>query len=87
MFKLFAELIAFHLDAQESLRASDAERREERRTAELREPYAMRQRRGAQVSSSSASTSASSSAWLKPAGVSPVPAARQWAMSSRRLAA
>jgi len=30
MFKL-AELIAFHLDAQESLRASDAERREERR--------------------------------------------------------
>jgi len=26
MFKLFAELIAFHLDARESLRASDAER-------------------------------------------------------------
>jgi hypothetical protein len=42
MFKLFAELIAFHPDAQESLRASDAERGEERRTAELREPCAMR---------------------------------------------
>jgi hypothetical protein len=42
-FKLFAELIAFPLDTQESL-------------------------------------------GLKPAVVSPVPAARQWAMSSRRLA-
>jgi len=27
MFKLFAELIAFHLDARESLRASDARMR------------------------------------------------------------
>jgi hypothetical protein len=62
MSELFAELIAFLLDARESLRASDAERREERRTAELREPYAMRQRRGAQASSSSASRFARSSA-------------------------
>jgi len=73
MLKLFAKLIAFHLGARESLRASDAELREERRTVELREPYAMRQRRGAQASSSSASrfarSSASRSAWVKSPGV------------------
>jgi signal transduction histidine kinase len=39
MFKLFAELIAFHLDAHERLAASDARLHDERRTAELREQF------------------------------------------------
>ena len=39
MFNLFAELIAFHLDAQERLAASAASLSDERRTAELREQF------------------------------------------------
>jgi signal transduction histidine kinase len=39
MFKLFAELIAFHLDAHAKLAASDARLHDERRTAELREQF------------------------------------------------
>ncbi len=39
MFKLFAELIAFHLDAHERLAASEATLDEARRTAELREQF------------------------------------------------
>jgi signal transduction histidine kinase len=39
MFKLFAELIAFHLDAHRKLAASDADLLSERRTAELREQF------------------------------------------------
>jgi signal transduction histidine kinase len=39
MFKLFAELIAFHLDAQDRLNASEASLSDERRTAELREQF------------------------------------------------
>jgi GAF domain-containing protein len=39
MFRLFAELIAFHLDAHERLAASRARLLDERRTAELREQF------------------------------------------------
>lgn len=39
MFKLFADLIAFHLDAQERLRLSDAALLDERQTAQLREQF------------------------------------------------
>lgn len=39
MFKLFAELIAFHLDAQERLRASESALLNERETAQLREQF------------------------------------------------
>jgi signal transduction histidine kinase len=39
MFKLFAELIAFHLDAIDRLSASAASLSDERRTAELREQF------------------------------------------------
>jgi len=39
MFNLFAELIAFHLDAQERLAASAASLSDERRTSELREQF------------------------------------------------
>ena len=39
MFKLFAELIAFHLDAHERLARSEAILLDERRTAELREQF------------------------------------------------
>jgi len=39
MFKLFAELIAFHLDAHERLASSAASLTDERRTAELREQF------------------------------------------------
>jgi len=39
MFKLFAELIAFHLDAHERLAASEATLDEARRTGELREQF------------------------------------------------
>jgi signal transduction histidine kinase len=39
MFKLFAELIAFHLDAHEHLAATQASLEDERRTAELREQF------------------------------------------------
>ena len=39
MFTLFAELIAFHLDAYERLAASAADLLDERRTAELREQF------------------------------------------------
>ena len=39
MFKLFAELIAFHLDAQERLRVSETALLDERQTAQLREQF------------------------------------------------
>jgi signal transduction histidine kinase len=39
MFKLFAELIAFHLESQERLAASEAALTDERKTAELREQF------------------------------------------------
>jgi signal transduction histidine kinase len=39
MFKLFAELIAFHIDASERLTKSEATLHEERETAELREQF------------------------------------------------
>jgi signal transduction histidine kinase len=39
MFRLFADLIAFHLDAQERLRVSEAALLDERQTAELREQF------------------------------------------------
>src|SRR5688572_16335377 len=39
MFKLFAELIAFHLDAQERLRLSETALLDERETAQLREQF------------------------------------------------
>ncbi len=39
MFKLFAELIAFHLDAQERLRLSETALIDERLTAQLREQF------------------------------------------------
>jgi signal transduction histidine kinase len=39
MFKLFADLIAFHLDAQERLAVSERELLDERRSAELREQF------------------------------------------------
>jgi signal transduction histidine kinase len=39
MFKLFAELIALHLDSQERLAASEAALTDERKTAELREQF------------------------------------------------
>ena len=39
MFRLFAELIAFHLDASRKLAASEASLMNERRTAELREQF------------------------------------------------
>ena len=39
MFRLFAELIAFHLDAQDRLALSELRLSEERRTAELREQF------------------------------------------------
>lgn len=39
MFELFAELIAFHLDAQERLRASESALLDVRRTARLREEF------------------------------------------------
>ena len=39
MFKLFAELIAFHLDAHERIAVSAASLTDERRTAELREQF------------------------------------------------
>ena len=39
MFKLFAELIAFHLEAADRLAASEAALLNERETAELREQF------------------------------------------------
>jgi signal transduction histidine kinase len=39
MFKLFAELIAFHLDANEQVATSEARLLDERRTSELREQF------------------------------------------------
>jgi signal transduction histidine kinase len=39
MFKLFAELIAFHLDANERLASSEANLLDERKTSELREQF------------------------------------------------
>lgn len=39
MFKLFADLIGFHLDSQERLSVSEAALQEERETAELREQF------------------------------------------------
>jgi signal transduction histidine kinase len=39
MFKLFAELIAFHLDAQERLKISETALMDERQTAQLREQF------------------------------------------------
>jgi signal transduction histidine kinase len=39
MFKLFADLIAFHLDAQERLRLSETALLDERETAQLREQF------------------------------------------------
>jgi signal transduction histidine kinase len=39
MFKLFADLIAFHLDTQDRLRVSEAALLDERQTAELREQF------------------------------------------------
>jgi signal transduction histidine kinase len=39
MFELFADLIAFHLDAQERLRVSETELLDERQTAQLREQF------------------------------------------------
>ena len=39
MFKLFAELIAFHLDAQERLKVSESALLDERETAQLREQF------------------------------------------------
>ena len=39
MFKLFAELIAFHIDATDRLSTSEADLLDERRTAELREQF------------------------------------------------
>ncbi|HEV7891844.1 MAG TPA: GAF domain-containing sensor histidine kinase [Pyrinomonadaceae bacterium] len=39
MFRLFAELIAFHLDAQERLRVSESALLDERETAQLREQF------------------------------------------------
>ena len=39
MFTLFAELIAFHIDAHERLASSDAALSDEKRTAELREQF------------------------------------------------
>lgn len=39
MFKLFAELIAFHLDAQERLKLSEIALLDERQTAQLREQF------------------------------------------------
>ncbi|HEX7316459.1 MAG TPA: GAF domain-containing sensor histidine kinase [Pyrinomonadaceae bacterium] len=39
MFKLFAELISFHLDAQERLRLSESALLDERETAQLREQF------------------------------------------------
>ena len=39
MFKLFAELIAFHFDASERLASSEANLSNERKTAELREQF------------------------------------------------
>lgn len=39
MFKLFADLITFHLDAQDRLRVSEAALLDERQTAELREQF------------------------------------------------
>ena len=39
MFKLFAELLAFHIDAHRRLAASEASLLDERRTAELREQF------------------------------------------------
>ena len=39
MFKLFADLIAFHLDAQERLRLSESALLDERETAQLREQF------------------------------------------------
>jgi signal transduction histidine kinase len=39
MFNLFAELIAFHLDAQEKIAASEWSLNEERQTAELRDQF------------------------------------------------
>lgn len=39
MFKLFAELIAFHLDSQERLRLSETALLDERETAQLREQF------------------------------------------------
>jgi signal transduction histidine kinase len=39
MFKLFAELIAFHIDASQRLAASEARLADERKTADLREQF------------------------------------------------
>lgn len=39
MFRLFAELIAFHLEAQDRLRSAEAALSDERRSAELREQF------------------------------------------------
>ena len=39
MFKLFADLIAFHLDAQDRLTTSEAALLDERQSAELREQF------------------------------------------------
>jgi len=39
MFRLFADLIAFHLDARDRLQASEAALHDERQTAELREQF------------------------------------------------
>ncbi len=39
LLKLFADLIAFHIDAQERLSSSTASLLDERRTAELREQF------------------------------------------------
>jgi signal transduction histidine kinase len=39
MFKLFADLIAFHLDAQERLKLSETDLLDERQTAQLREQF------------------------------------------------
>jgi hypothetical protein len=39
MFKLFADLISFHLDAQERLKLSEAALLDERQTAQLREQF------------------------------------------------
>jgi signal transduction histidine kinase len=39
MFKLFASLIAFHLDAQERVTASEKALLDERQAAELREQF------------------------------------------------
>jgi signal transduction histidine kinase len=39
MFKLFAELIAIHIDSRDRLASSEADLEDERQTAELREQF------------------------------------------------